>query len=60
MTERKMVRPRFNDVQRISIYIYKAQLRKISEISKRRQKSKRRFYFEAVQHYIALFKGEKI
>lgn len=45
--------------KRISVYIYDAQLKKIDEICKKRNKSKRTVFFEAFQIYISLFnKGE--
>jgi len=50
----------FTEVKRIHIYIYDAQLKKIDEICKKRKKTKRIVFFEAVQNYIALYKEGKI
>ena len=47
-------------ITRISIYIYNSQLKRIKEICKKRNKSKRIVFLEAIQSYIALFKEGKI
>jgi hypothetical protein len=46
--------------KRISIYIYDSQLKKIDEICKKRKKTKRIIFFEAIQNYIGLYKEKKI
>ena len=46
--------------KRISIYIYDSQLKKIEEICKKRKKTRRIIFFEAIQNYIALYKEKKI
>ena len=47
------------ELKRIPIYIYEAQLRKIDEVCKKRNKTRRIVFFEAFQTYISLFeKGE--
>ena len=48
------------EVKRISIYIYDSQLKKIDEICKKRKKTKRIVFFEAIQNYIALYKEGKL
>jgi len=50
----------FSGITRISIYIYNSQLKRIKEICKKRNKSKRIVFLEAIQSYIALFKEGKI
>jgi hypothetical protein len=40
---------------RISVYIYPAQLRIIEEICKKREKTKRWVFFEAIQSYIGAY-----
>ncbi len=57
LKEAKKARP---EVKRISIYIYDSQLKKIDEICKKRKKTKRIVFFEAIQNYIALYKEGKI
>lgn len=42
--------------KRISIYIYDSQLKKIDEICKKRNKTRRIVFFEAIQNYISLYK----
>ena len=51
---------KFSEIKRISIYIYIAQLEKIEEICRKRKKTKRRIFFEAIQNYIALFEQGKV
>ena len=47
------------ELKRIPIYIYSAQLERIEEICRKRNKSRRIVMFEAIQTYISLFeKGE--
>jgi len=50
----------FFELQRLSIYIYDAQLRKIDEICKKRKKTRRIVFFEAFQSYIALYEAGKV
>lgn len=50
----------FCEVKRISVYVYKAQLKKLNEICKKRQKTRRRIFLEAIQTYIALFEQGKV
>lgn len=50
----------FYEVNRISIYLYEAQLNKINEICQKRNKTKRRVFFEAIQMYIALYDEGKV
>jgi len=46
--------------KRISIYIYPSQLRMIEEICKKRKKTKRWVFFEAVQTYIGAYREGKV
>ncbi len=46
--------------KRISIYIYPAQLKIIEEICKKRKKTKRWVFFEAVQGYIGAYREGKV
>ena len=49
----------YNELRRLSIYIYDAQLKKIDEICRKRNKTRRIVFLEAFQNYISLFeKGE--
>lgn len=50
----------FCEVKRISVYVYKAQLKKLNEICKKRQKTRRRIFLEAIQTYIALFEQGEV
>lgn len=50
----------FCEVKRISVYVYKAQLKKLNEICQKRQKSRRRIFLEAIQTYIALYDQRKV
>lgn len=50
----------FFGVKRISIYLYEAQLRKIDEICRKRQKSKRVLFLEAIQAYISQYEEGKV
>ena len=47
-------------LSRISVYIYDAQIKKIDEICKQRNKTRRIVFFEAFQNYISLFEKEKV
>jgi len=50
---------RRKEVRRIPIYIYEAQMEKIDEICRKRKKTRRIVFFEAIQNYISLYeKGE--
>lgn len=53
-------REKFLEIQRLSIYIYDAQLKKIDEICKKRGKTRRIVFFEAFQSYIALYREGKV
>jgi len=46
--------------KRISIYIYPAQLKLIEEICKKRKKTKRLVFFEAIQSYIGAYLKGKV
>ena len=46
--------------KRISVYIYPAQLRMIETICKKRGKTKRWVFFEAVQSYIGAYLKGKV
>ncbi len=47
------------ELKRIPIYVYSAQLERINEICRKRNKTRRIVMFEAIQTYISLFeKGE--
>ena len=46
--------------KRISIYIYPAQMKIIEEICKKRRKTKRWVFFEAVQTYIGAYREGKV
>jgi hypothetical protein len=50
----------FFEVDRIPIYIYKAQLRKIDEICQKRNTTRRVVFFEAIQIYISLYEEGKV
>ena len=50
----------FSELKRIPVYIYCAQLKKIEEISLKRNKTKRLIFFEAIQNYISLYERGKI
>jgi hypothetical protein len=57
MNEKKSVTSK--ELKRIPIYIYNAQLKKIEEICRKRNKRKRNVFFEAMQIYISLYeKGD--
>lgn len=56
----KKIKKDCTEVKRISIYIYDSQLKKIDEICKKREKTKRIVFFEAIQNYIALYKEGKL
>jgi len=60
MRTNKEVNNDFFEIKRISIYIYTAQLKKIDEICRKRQKPRRRVFLEAIQTYIALFEQGKV
>lgn len=49
-----------NRARRISIYIYPAQLKIIEEICKKRMKTKRLVFFEAIQGYIGAYREGKV
>ena len=49
-----------SELKRIPVYIYDAQLKKIDEICKKRNKTRRIVFFEAFQTYISLFKEGKV
>lgn len=53
-------REEFLEIQRLSIYIFDAQLKKIDEICKKREKTRRIVFFEAFQSYIALYEEGKV
>lgn len=46
---------RNKEVRRIPIYIYEAQMEKINEICRKRKKTRRIVFFEAIQNYISLY-----
>jgi len=46
--------------KRISIYIYPAQLKMIEKISKKRKKTKRQIFLEAIQSYIGAFLKDEV
>jgi len=50
----------FFELNRIPIYIYNAQLKKIDEICLKRNKTRRIAFFEAFQIYISLYKQGKV
>jgi len=58
--KRSESKPDFFEVKRISVYLYEAQLNKIYEICQKRNKTKRRIFFEAIQMYIALYDEGKV
>ena len=50
----------FFELKRIPVYIYVAQLNKIDEICKKRNKTRRSVFFEAFQIYISLYEERKV
>ena len=60
MRTNKEVNNDFFEVKRISVYVYKAQLKKLNEICQKRQKARRRVFLEAIQTYIALYEQGKV
>ncbi|MBN1270901.1 MAG: hypothetical protein JXB26_01405 [Candidatus Aminicenantes bacterium] len=59
MNQKKHQKYDFGKPKRISIYIYPAQLQIIESICKKRNKTKRMIFFEAIQNYIGTyFKGD--
>lgn len=50
----------FYELRRIPIYIYEAQLKRIDDICKKRNKSRRIVFFEAIQTYISLYEEGKV
>ena len=53
-------REEFLEIQRLSIYIFDAQLKKIDEICEKRGKTRRIVFFEAFQSYIVLYGEGKV
>ncbi|MFW6173288.1 MAG: hypothetical protein ACOC5T_06035 [Elusimicrobiota bacterium] len=55
----RIKKKRNKEVRRIPVYIYDAQMEKIDEICRKRKKTRRIVFFEAIQNYISLYeKGE--
>ncbi|NOR53120.1 MAG: hypothetical protein GQ536_03415 [Candidatus Aminicenantes bacterium] len=50
----------FIELRRIPVYIYGAQLDKIDEICRKRNKTRRIVFFDAFQIYISLFDHGKV